>query len=159
MPSSAKSHPRQNSALFAIAVFKWMKGLMLLAIAAGAINLFHKDVQSHVAYWVDACRIDSDNRYVAAALEKLNLIHTPELKELSFLSAFYAGIFLTEGTGLALRKRWAEYFTIIATGLLIPLEIYELCKTVSLLKGLLLVGNVAIVAFLVWLVRSREAPK
>ena len=64
---------------------------------------------------------------------------------------------MTEGTGLALRKRWAEYLTIIATGLLIPLEIYELWKTASVLKGALLIGNVAIVLFLIWIVRSKEA--
>ena len=157
MSHPAQRRPRRNSALFAIAVFKWTKGVLLLALAAGAISFFHKDVQSHVAHWIDVCRIDSDNHYVAALLDKLNLVHTRELKELSVLSVFYAAIFLTEGTGLAFRKRWAEYFTIIATGLLIPLEIYELCKTASVLKGVLLAGNVAIVAFLIYLVRSKEA--
>jgi uncharacterized membrane protein (DUF2068 family) len=153
----SKHHSRGRRALFAIAIFKWTKGAILLAVAAGAISLFHKDVQTHVQHWITACRIDPDNLYIAAALEKLDLVHTRELKQLSFLSAFYAAIFLTEGTGLALRKRWAEYLTIIATGLLIPLEIYELWKTASVLKGALLIGNIAIVAFLVWIVRSKEA--
>jgi uncharacterized membrane protein (DUF2068 family) len=154
---SSKHNSRGRRALFAIAIFKWTKGALLLALAAGAISLFHKDVQTHVEHWVTACRIDPDNRYIAAALEKLDLVHTRELKQLSFLSAIYAAIFLTEGTGLALRKRWAEYLTIVATGLLIPVEIYELCKTASVLKGLLLFGNIAIVAFLIWIVRSKEA--
>ena len=134
-----------------------MKGAILLAVAAGAISLFHKDVQTQVEQWITACRIDPDNRFIAGALEKLDLVHTRELKELSFLSAFYAAIFLTEGTGLALRKRWAEYLTIVATGLLIPVEVYELWKTPSILKGALLLGNIAIVVFLVWIVRSKEA--
>ena len=134
-----------------------MKGAILLAVAAGAISLFHKDVQTQVEHWISACRIDPDNRYIAAGLEKLDLIHTRELKELSFLSAFYAAIFLTEGTGLALRKRWAEYLTIVATGLFIPIEIYELWKTPTVLKGGLLLANVAIVAFLIWIVRSERA--
>ena len=157
MSRSSKPHSRGRRALFAIAIFKWIKGAILLAVAAGAISLFHKDVQTHVEHWITACRIDPDNLYIAAALEKLNLVHTRELKELSFLSAFYAAIFLTEGTGLALRKRWAEYMTIIATGLLIPVELYELWKTASVLKGALLLGNIAIVGFLVWIVRSKEA--
>jgi uncharacterized membrane protein (DUF2068 family) len=154
---SSKHHLRGRRALFAIAIFKWLKGAILLAVAAGAISLFHKDVQTHVEHWISACRIDPENRYIAAALEKLDLVHTRELKELSFLSAFYAAIFLTEGTGLALRKRWAEYLTIIATGLLVPVEVYELWKTASILKGALLFGNIAIVVFLVWIVRSKEA--
>ena len=157
MSRSSKYRSRGRRALFAIAIFKWLKGAILLAVAAGAISLFHKDVQSHVEHWISACRIDPENRYIAGALEKLDLVHTRELKELSFLSAVYAAIFLTEGTGLALRKRWAEYLTIVATGLLIPVEIYELWKSPSILKGLFLFGNIAIVAFLVWIVRSKEA--
>ncbi|HZE12249.1 MAG TPA: DUF2127 domain-containing protein [Chthoniobacterales bacterium] len=157
MTRSSKHHSARRRALFGIAIFKWIKGALLLAVAAGAISLFHKDVQTHVEHWITVCRIDPDNLYIAAALEKLDLVHTRELKQLSFLSAFYAAIFLTEGTGLALRKRWAEYLTIIATGLLIPLEIYELWKTPTVLKGALLLGNIAIVVFLVWIVRSKEA--
>jgi len=64
---------------------------------------------------------------------------------------------MTEGTGLSLRKRWAEYLTIVSTGLLIPVEIYELWKTPSILKGVLLFANIAIVVFLIWIVRSKEA--
>lgn len=157
MTRSSKRLSRGRRALFAIAIFKWTKGAILLAVAAGAISLFHKDVQAQVEHWVTACRIDPDNRYIAAALEKLDVVHTRELKQLSFLSAVYAAIFLTEGTGLALRKRWAEYLTIVATGLLIPVEIYELWKTASVLKAVLLFGNIAIVLFLIWIVRSKEA--
>jgi uncharacterized membrane protein (DUF2068 family) len=157
MAHSSKTRTGGDRALFAIALFKWAKGLMLLVVAAGAISLFHKDVQSQVESWINACRIDPENRYIAAGLEKLDLVHARQLKELSFLSAFYAAIFLTEGTGLALRKRWAEYLTIIATGLLIPLEIYELFKKPTVLRAVFLVANVAIVAFLVHLVRSKEA--
>lgn len=157
MSRSSKTRSRADTALFAIALFKWTKGLLLLALMFGAISLFHKDVQSHVESWINACRIDPENRYIAAGLAKLNLVHTRELKQLSFLSAFYAVIFLTEGTGLAFRQRWAEYLTIIATGLLVPVEIYELCRTPSMMKVLLLAGNVAIVAFLVYLVRSKKA--
>ena len=156
---SRKTRGRGERALFGIALFKFAKGALLLAVTIGAISLFHKDVQSHAEHWIDVLRIDPDNRYIAAGLEKLNLVHTRELKELSFLTAFYAALFLTEGIGLALRKRWAEYFTIIATGLLIPVEVYELCKSVSVIKGLLLAGNVAVVAFLIYMVRRKESKK
>ncbi len=46
----------------------------------------------------------------------------------------YAGLFLIEGTGLLLRKHWAEYFTIITTGLFIPLEVYELARHFTVVK-------------------------
>jgi len=63
----------------------------------------------------------------------------------------YAGLFLTEGTGLLLRKRWGEIVTIVITGSFIPFEIYELVvKEFSVFKVLLLIGNVAVLAYLIW---------
>jgi uncharacterized membrane protein (DUF2068 family) len=81
-------------------------------------------------------------------------VHTKELKELSILGLGYAALFLTEGTGLLLRKRWAEWLTIIATSSFMPLELYELIQKFSALGLLLLVVNAAVVLFLVYRVRS-----
>jgi uncharacterized membrane protein (DUF2068 family) len=60
---------------------------------------------------------------------------------------------LTEGVGLALRKRWAEYLTIISTASLLPLEVYEIAKGASPAKILVLLANIAIVVYLVIEVR------
>jgi len=46
----------------------------------------------------------------------------------------YSAIFLTEGTGLALRSAGAEYLTIVTTASLLPLEVYELAKHASMGK-------------------------
>lgn len=62
----------------------------------------------------------------------------------------YALLEGTEGIGLALRRRWAEYLTVIATGLLIPYEVYEVFHHVTLFKVGALLLNVAVVAYLAW---------
>ena len=70
----------------------------------------------------------------------------------------YAAIFFTEGTGLWFRKRWAEYFTIITTSSLLPIEIYELVRHATLGKWFALLINLAVVAYLVReLRRTRSA--
>jgi uncharacterized membrane protein (DUF2068 family) len=79
------------------------------------------------------------------------------LKELSAGTFIYAAIFLTEGVGLALGKRWAEYFTIITTSSFLPLEIYELVKHVSVPKILALLINLAVVVYLVRELRRTKA--
>lgn len=63
-------------------------------------------------------------------------------------------LYLTEGVGLILQKRWAEYFTVITTSALIPLEIYELAKRVSTVKLAILVVNVVIVWYLISRIRA-----
>ena len=61
----------------------------------------------------------------------------------------YAAIFATEGTGLWLRKHWAEWFTVVATGSLIPVEVYEVFHKFNWLKVGALIGNVVIVVYLI----------
>ena len=67
----------------------------------------------------------------------------------------YAGLFATEGFGLLLRKRWAEYFTIVTTGGLIPLEIFELARHFTVTKLAVAFVNVLIVWDLAARVRSQ----
>jgi uncharacterized membrane protein (DUF2068 family) len=81
------------------------------------------------------------------------MVDDRKLKALSIGTFFYSGLFLTEGVGLALRKRWAEYLTIISTASLLPLEVYEIEKHVSAARIVVLLANIAIVAYLVIEVR------
>ena len=62
----------------------------------------------------------------------------------------YALLEGTEGVGLAMRRRWAEYLTVIATGVLIPYEAYEVVRHVTLFKVGALVLNLAVVGYLAY---------
>jgi uncharacterized membrane protein (DUF2068 family) len=62
----------------------------------------------------------------------------------------YAVLEGVEAVGLWFQKRWAEYLTFIATTLFLPLEVYELTKTVSPFKVFALVLNLAVVAYLLY---------
>lgn len=143
---SGESHSR---GLLLIAVFKLFKALTLLALGIGALNLMHKDVAAQLEEWIELFRVDPDNHYIHWVLEKLSILDARKLKELSVGTFFYSALYLTEGVGLALRKRWAEYFTTVSTSLFIPLEVYELAKRVTLTRGILILINIGIVAYLV----------
>ena len=62
--------------------------------------------------------------------------------------ALYAIMEGVEAVGLWLGRRWAEYLTFVATVVFVPYEIYELTKSVTALKVLALLINVAIVVYL-----------
>ena len=62
----------------------------------------------------------------------------------------YAALEATEGVGLAMRRRWAEYLTVIATGILIPYEAYEVVIHVTLFKVGALLLNLAVVGYLAY---------
>jgi uncharacterized membrane protein (DUF2068 family) len=152
MPGLSKTMQRREShsrGLWLIAIFKILKGLALLAVGIGALRLLHKDVAAETERWIELLRVDPHNHYIQRVLEKLPILDARKLKELSAGTFLYSALFLTEGIGLALRKRWAEYFTIVSTSLFIPLELYELAKHASLAKAILLLVNAGIVAYLV----------
>ncbi|MTD13970.1 DUF2127 domain-containing protein [Nakamurella sp. YIM 132087] len=62
----------------------------------------------------------------------------------------YAALLTVESVGLWLVRRWGEYFSVVATGIFLPLEIYELTERVTWLKVLLFLVNLAAVLWLVW---------
>jgi uncharacterized membrane protein (DUF2068 family) len=132
-----------------IAVFKLLKGFALIAVGIGALHLLHRDVAAVTDQWVNAFRVDPHNHYIHWLLEKLAKVDDHKLRELSVGTFIYAAVFLTEGTGLAFRKRWAEYFTIITTASFLPLELYEIIHHATVAKGVALVINIAVVVYLV----------
>lgn len=64
--------------------------------------------------------------------------------------AAYAVVEAVEGVGLWLLQRWGEYFAFVATGMFLPLEVYELTHRVSPLKLGTFLLNLALVLYLVW---------
>ena len=153
MPSS--ENPRT---LLWIAAFKLFKGILLLGVAIGALRFLHRDLGESVLHWVNILRVDPENRLIHRLLARISGIQPKQLREISAGTFLYSALLLTEGTGLLLRKRWAEYFTIISTGALIPLEVYELVKHTTIAKIGVLLVNVAIVWYLVErVVRARRA--
>jgi uncharacterized membrane protein (DUF2068 family) len=151
MPSRASLH---DSTLRLIAAFKLLKGLLLLAAGVGALHFLHRDLALEAERWVDAFRVDPGNRYIQRLLVHLSSLDEKRLKELSVGTFFYAAVLLSEGTGLWLRKRWAEYFTILATASFIPLEVYEIYRRVTIPRVTILALNLAIVAYLIFDLRS-----
>jgi uncharacterized membrane protein (DUF2068 family) len=146
MPTRQTSYPR---ALYLIAAFKLLKSLLLIAVGIGAVKLLQKGAAVEVYRWADSFRVDPGNRYLGRLLERIAGLNEKTLRELSVGTFLYSAVFLTEGLGLLLRKRWAEYFTSIVTASFIPLEIYELARRATVPRGIVLLLNIAVVIYLV----------
>src|ERR1700730_1494825 len=133
-----------------IATFKLVKAGLLIALGIGLFKLLHKDVGDALEHWCEALRLDPGNRLVDSALEKAARGSPEKVKKLGLGTFLYAGLFITEGTGLWLRKRWAEWLTVIITSSLVPVEIYEIYRHSSYVKLVVLALNLAIVIYLIY---------
>jgi uncharacterized membrane protein (DUF2068 family) len=85
---------------------------------------------------------------VARALDFIG--HFPHQTTLAIGLFLFAILEAAEAWGLAARRRWAEYLTVIATGVLIPLELEEVIRRPTPLRVGALLLNVAIVAWLAY---------
>src|SRR5260370_11731874 len=94
------------------------------------------------------------NQDVDGALQKLANLTSHNSKGLGVGSFVYAGLFLIEGIGLWMVRRWAEWFTVIVTSSLVPVEIYEIHRHPSPVKILVLIINLAVVGYLVYRIRN-----
>lgn len=76
------------------------------------------------------------------------LLEKGNLQTTGVLAIVYSIVLITEGIGVYLQKKWAEYLIIISTSSLIPFEFYHLVLNPTLIKVTIIVINVLVVIYL-----------
>src|SRR6266568_1095158 len=141
MPAMATSTSRGERLLPLIAAERAVRGLLLLA--AGVYLLAHTrsnfgSIANHLAR---AIELDPRRPFVRHLIARLTALRRHEIEVFGAGALAYGALELVEGVGLWLRKRWAEWLTIIATSLLV-LELYELVRRATALKTVGLTVNI-----------------
>jgi len=145
-----------------IGISKLLESAVLLIVATGALRLVSQGVAETARRWLIELHLDPNGRHLSTGISKLLSVNEKTLKELSVALYIYFVLHFTEGVGLLLHKRWAEYFTVISTSLLVPLEVYELVHKFSATKVIVLIANLVIVAYLIyrlWVGRKEAAER
>jgi uncharacterized membrane protein (DUF2068 family) len=142
--------------IWLIALERTLRGLLLLGagiylLAKSGANF--GDIANHIARRLE---LDPNTPWIRHLVAKLGHLRKHEVRLFGVLAIGYAALEITEGVGLFYRKRWAEWLTVVATSLLVPIEVYELVRHPSWLKAGGIVVNIAIVAYLVRVVRRKS---
>ena len=149
---------RDRYILRLIAIDRMLHFLVLSALAA-AVFLFAGD---KAALNADFTRIlhdlqgglggpmTSSRHGIVHDLQRLFAVSIRNLYLVATAIAAYALLEGVEAIGLWRGRRWAEYLTFVATIVFVPYEIYELARSVTALKVLALVINLAIVVYLLF---------
>jgi len=138
-----------------IALYKIVKVLLLLAVAYGELRLRDASLVAKLLSWASARPYGLEHHIVSRLVEWFSGLSTSRVATLRIVTLAYAAVFAVEGIGLWMQKRWAEWLTTIITASLIPLEAWEMFYRPTVGKLLILLGNAAIVAYLVWHVRTK----
>jgi uncharacterized membrane protein (DUF2068 family) len=150
-------HSSDTQLIRLIGFFKLVKAALLVMTGIGLLKLIHVDRAAELDHWVARLGFDPGGRFVNHAIERFTNIPPDKIREAGIATFLYAGLFFTEGIGLCMLKRWAEWFTVIATGSLIPIEVYEIFRHPSAIKVLVIILNVAIVVYLVYRIKHEPA--
>src|ERR1700675_618197 len=140
-----------------IAAYKLVKVLLLLALAYGEVRLSDASLTAKLVTWASARPLGLEHKVVTWLLEWFSGLSASRIHALRIVTLAYAAVFAIEGIGLWMQKRWAEWLTTIITASLIPLEAWEIFFRPTIGKILILLANVAVVAYLVWHVRRSSA--
>jgi uncharacterized membrane protein (DUF2068 family) len=133
-----------------IALFKIAKGVLVLVLGVSLLSLNAR------TRWMDALSnwtadeiLLKHSKPVAYLLNKLQAVLAGgTLRATGFLALFYTAVFLTEGIGVYMQQRWAEFLMIFATAALIPIEVRHLWHRPGLAGLVILLANCFIVWFL-----------
>jgi len=140
--------------LRAIAVMKLAKALILVGVGLGALKLLDAAAADRMYRWASVVAWRVGPKTGATVQQKLSTLHPSQLVLVAVVSLAYAALFIVEGVGLWIGKRWAEFLTIIAISSFAPFEVYELIRQVKWERGATLAVNLAIVGYLIWKVRQ-----
>ena len=153
-----RAPPRRFGVLRTIALYKLVKVLLLVLAAYLELWLHDASLSAKLMNWAQGRPSGLEHEIVMHGLQWISGLSESKIHALRFVTFTYAAVFAVEGVGLWMQKRWAEWLTTIITGSLIPLEVWELAHRPNFGKAVVLVGNIAIVAYLAWHVRSKGRP-
>jgi uncharacterized membrane protein (DUF2068 family) len=157
----ARTHKNENwrerdQMIEIIAIFKFVKAAGLIAIDFGLLKLLDPAIAQRMQSWVLALSQSAAHPHVLRALVTVTSFSERRIQTLGVIALAYATLYMIEGIGLWHQSRWAEYLTIVATSLLIPLEIYEIARHATVPKVFALIVNIGAVIYLAYRLRHED---
>lgn len=154
-----RPHLHGPRTLALIAAFKFVKSISLVVLAIALLHLRRPETVAHFREWLGTFPLATGHELVDRAIRALLGMSTHTMGLVAAIALGYAVLYAVEGFGLWINARWAEYLTVISTSLFIPIELWQIAAHFTPMKLLALMINIAIVGYLVWLLRSESGSK
>ncbi len=138
-----------------VAIYEFVKGLLFLAIALGALSLVHRDVGNAAQEILKQFHLDPAWHYSKVFVEAFSKFTDTRLRLFALIAGTFSVIRIVAAIGLWRERAWAEWFAVISAGLYVPIEIHHICVRPSLMLGCVLVANLAIIVYLSRLLLAR----
>jgi uncharacterized membrane protein (DUF2068 family) len=155
-PKPEPYHRRQRQMLKAVALFECFKGIFVALMGLCALALVHKDVWLYAESLLALFHISTDRRSAQLFLDFADNVTDARLWAAARIAFAYSALRFTEAYGLWKGRTWAEWVALVSGALLLPLEIRELFRGVTLVRCALFIGNMAVVLFMLYVIRTNR---
>jgi uncharacterized membrane protein (DUF2068 family) len=142
--------------LRAVAAFEFFKGIFVVLMGICALALVHKDTWLIAESLLALLHISTDRPVAQMFLDFADSITDARLWVAARIAFAYAILRFTESYGLWNERTWAEWVACVSGALLLPLEIRELFRGVTFIRCALLVGNIAIVLYMIYIILANR---
>jgi uncharacterized membrane protein (DUF2068 family) len=155
-----RPRPRKIDGLRIIALFKFVKVLLLIATSYGVHKLLDANIIERLYIWSSTLSDDRlERKLIERALDWVEDLGAKRIQIFVAVTVAYTAVALLEGIGLWMRKTWAEWLTTLLTASLIPFELWELIHRppghrMPIVATLCV--NLLIVAYLIWFIRRQQ---
>jgi len=149
-------HRRQRQVLRAVATFEFFKGIFVVLMGVCALALLHKDVWLIGEKLLARLHVDTDRHSAQLFLDFADTITDARLWAAARFAFAYAALRFTESYGLWKGRTWAEWVALISGALLLPWEVRELMRGITIFRGALFVGNLAVVLYMLYVIRANR---
>jgi len=134
-----------------------VRGIVLLVAGVYLVTHLGSDFGRLADRAMRALELDPRRPFLHRIISRLHHLHAGTVLVTGIAAMLYGVLETVEGVGLWLDELWAEYLTVIATSLLVPLEAYELVHKPSVFKAAGIAVNLVIVGYLARRLRQRVA--
>ena len=152
----AEPSSRQRRLLRAVAGIEFLKGVFVVLMGICALLLLHKDVWLYAESLLAMFHINTDRRFAQVFLDFADNVTDARLWAAARIAFAYAALRFTEAYGLWKCRTWAEWVAFLSGTLLMPLEVRELFRGVTLIRSSLLLGNIAIVLYMLHIILANR---
>ena len=140
----------RTTGLRLVALFEAGKGLLVLLVGLELLSLVHQGAQNVGEEIVERFHLNFARRHPRILLYAATHLNDSNVRLLALAALAYSTVRFVEAYGLWRVRAWAEWFAIVSGGVYLPFELYELIRHPTLVKIAVLLVNVAIVAYLVY---------
>jgi uncharacterized membrane protein (DUF2068 family) len=139
---------RREPGLIVIITYKLVKGVLWLVLAATIVVMMRMGLGDHLLGLARHLRLHAHHWSLALANLVVKASSRRSLWRIAFALVADGSVTLLEGWSLLHGRWWGPWLVVVATGSLLPIEVYALVRHPHVVRALIFVVNIAIVVYL-----------